>query len=142
VAENLARFIRPGLTEEYSVSVDGVRQDFIIEQRPVGAGPLRVELVVAGAQVEPLADGAQLVLENSGRKIAYSRLRVTDATGKELTARVELEAGSTASDYEADVAASRQSAAVSNSEVAGALARRCYAPILDRGDGGSVVTGA
>src|SRR5439155_6331063 len=101
-----------------------------IEQRPVGAGSLRVELVVAGAKVEPLADGAQLVLEKSGRKIAYSRLRVTDATGKELTARVELEAGSTASDYEADVAASRQSAAVSNSEVAGALARRCYAPIL------------
>src|SRR6266581_8129177 len=29
------RFIRPGLTEEYSVSMDGVRQDFIIEQRPV-----------------------------------------------------------------------------------------------------------
>ncbi len=93
VAENLARFIRPGLTEEYSVSMDGVRQDFIIEQRPVGAGPLRVELVVAGAKVEPLADGAQLVLENSGRKIAYSRLRVTDATGKELTARIEVASG-------------------------------------------------
>src|SRR6185369_4654202 len=35
------------------------------------------------AKVEPLANGAQLVLENSGRKIAYSRLCVTDATGKE-----------------------------------------------------------
>src|SRR5439155_7418815 len=32
----------------------------------------------------------QLVLENSGRKIAYSRLRVTDAIGKELTARMEV----------------------------------------------------
>src|SRR5207244_859791 len=39
-----ARFTRPGLTEEYRVSMDGVRQDFIIEQRPVGEGPLRVEL--------------------------------------------------------------------------------------------------
>src|SRR2546428_6141022 len=29
------RFIRPGLVEEYTVSMDGVRQDFIIEQRPV-----------------------------------------------------------------------------------------------------------
>src|SRR6266700_855401 len=84
------RFIRPGLTEEYSVSMDGVRQDFIIEQRPVGPGPLRVELAVTGAKVEPLADGAQLVLENSGRKIAYSRLRVNDATGKELSARMEV----------------------------------------------------
>jgi len=90
VADKLARFIRPGLTEEYTVSMDGVRQDFIIEQRPVGAGPLRVELEVAGAKVEPLADVARLVLEYSGRKIAYSRLRVTDATGKELTSRMEL----------------------------------------------------
>jgi hypothetical protein len=70
--------------------MDGVRQDFIIEQRPVGAGTLRVELEVAGAKVGPLADGARLVLENSGRKIAYSRLCVTDATGKELNARMEV----------------------------------------------------
>src|SRR4029077_12271390 len=88
-----ARFTRPGLTEEYSVSMDGVRQDFIIEQRPVGEGPLRVELDVAGAKVEPAIGGAQLVLENSGRKIAYSRLRVTDATGKELTAQMEVSDG-------------------------------------------------
>jgi hypothetical protein len=30
--------------------------------------------------------------KNSGRKIAYGRLRVTDATGKELTARMEVKA--------------------------------------------------
>src|SRR5206468_1345040 len=90
VADKLTRFVRPGLTEEYTVSMDGVRQDFIIEQRPAGAGLLRVELEVAGAKVEPLADGARLVLENSGRKIAYSRLRVTDAMGKELPARMEV----------------------------------------------------
>ena len=93
VADKLVRFIRPGLTEEYSASMDGVRQDFIIEQRPVGAGRLRVELEVAGAKVEPLADGARLVLENSGREIAYNRLRVTDATGKELPARMEVASG-------------------------------------------------
>jgi hypothetical protein len=91
VADKLVRFRRPGVIEEYTVCMDGLRQDFIIEQRPVGSGPLRVELEVAGAKVEPLADSARLVLENSGRKIAYSRLRVTDATGKELTARMEVE---------------------------------------------------
>ena len=90
VGDKLVRFLRPGVIEEYTVSMDGLRQDFIIGRRPVGAGPLRVELEVAGAKVEPLADGAQLVLENSGRKIAYSRLRVTDAVGKELTARMEV----------------------------------------------------
>ncbi len=60
------RFTRPGLTEEYTVSMDGLGQDFIIEQRPVGTGPLRLELDVAGAEAEPLAGGAQLVLPNSG----------------------------------------------------------------------------
>src|SRR6266853_4864151 len=33
-----ARFTRPGLVEEYSVSMDGVRQDFIVEQRPLPTG--------------------------------------------------------------------------------------------------------
>jgi hypothetical protein len=49
-----------------------------------------VKLAVSGAQVEPAADGARLVLRHSARKIAYSRLRVTDATGKELPARIEV----------------------------------------------------
>src|ERR1017187_9432887 len=75
---------RPGLTEEYSVSMDGVRQDFIVEQAPASpsGGEMVVKLAVSGAEVEPAADGARLVLDHSGRKIAYSRLRVTDATGK------------------------------------------------------------
>src|SRR6266568_650998 len=68
------RFTRPGLTEDYTVSMDGLRQDFIIEQRPVGTGPLRLELDVAGAQAEPLAGGAQLVLPNSGRDRKSTRL--------------------------------------------------------------------
>jgi hypothetical protein len=86
------RFGRPGMTEEYSVSMDGVRQDFIVEQAPSSppAGELVVKLAVSGADVEPAADGARLVLTHSGRKIAYSRLRVMDATGKELSARIEV----------------------------------------------------
>ncbi len=34
VCGQTVRFSRPGLTEEYSVSMDGVRQDFIVEQAP------------------------------------------------------------------------------------------------------------
>jgi hypothetical protein len=92
VSGQTVRFSRPGLTEEYSVSMDGVRQDFIVEQAPLSppAGELVVKLAVVGAQVEPAADGARLVLTHSGRKIAYTRLRVTDATGKELPARIEV----------------------------------------------------
>src|ERR1035441_8052577 len=97
--DKLVRFTRPGLKEEYSVSVDGVRQDFIIESPPLNpqrstlnqsAGDLRVELALSGARAEAAAGGARLRLEGSGRALAYSRLRVEDATGRELTARLEV----------------------------------------------------
>ena len=99
MSDKLVRFTRPGLTEEYSVSVDGVRQDFIIESPPLNpqpstlnqsAGDLRVELALSGARAEATASGARLRLEGSGRALAYSRLRVEDATGRELTARLEV----------------------------------------------------
>ena len=43
------RFIRPGITEEYGVSMDGVRQDFLVRERPEGVrwlhalfGPIQI----------------------------------------------------------------------------------------------------
>ncbi len=99
VQDKLVRFERPGLTEEYSVSVDGVRQDFVIESPPLNsqpsflnhsAGDLRVELALSGARAEAAAGGTRLRLDGSGRALTYSRLRVTDATGRELTARLEV----------------------------------------------------
>src|ERR1043166_8436467 len=90
VTDKIARCARPGLTEEYSVSVDGVRQDFVVAQRPAGDGSLCLELEVTGARAEALASGARLVLNGSGRKLAYSRLQVVDALGKELRARIEV----------------------------------------------------
>ena len=90
------RFVRPGLTEEYSVSADGVRQDFVVLEKPAvaGEGRLCLLLAVTGARAERAGQGAQLVLEKSGRKIAYSRLRVSDATGQELPARMEVQRNS------------------------------------------------
>ena len=73
------------------MSMDGVRQDFIIELPPLNpqpstlnprAGELALRLAVSGARVVPASGGAQLVLENSGRKIAYSRLRVDGREGQ------------------------------------------------------------
>ena len=87
-------FSRPRLVEEYSVSMGGVRQDFIVSERPGGVGQLCVALAVTGASVEPRADGARLVLTQYGRKIAYSRLKVTDANGKQLPARIEVASNS------------------------------------------------
>jgi hypothetical protein len=84
------RFERAGLVEEYGASMDGVRQDFLVTAKPSGNGELELRLAVTGARAEATAQGAQLVLSHSGRKIAYSRLRVTDATGKELPGRIEV----------------------------------------------------
>jgi hypothetical protein len=91
VTGQTVRFAREGLVEEYSVSLDGVRQDFVVLQKPAGDGQLKVQLAVNGARVEPAAYGAHLVLEKSGRELAYRRLRATDANGKELPARLEVE---------------------------------------------------
>ena len=88
VVEQVARLLRPGLTEEYSVSVDGVRQDFVVWDRPAGMGDLRVGLMLSGARAEAAAYGVRLTLAGSGRELAYSRLRATDATGRELKARL------------------------------------------------------
>ena len=90
VVDKVVQFTRPGLTEEYSVSADGVRQDFVVTERPAGAGELRVELGLSGARAEVAVYGAKLRLEGSGRELAYSRLRAVDATGKELSARMEV----------------------------------------------------
>jgi len=44
IHENLVRWTRPGLVEEYSVSADGLRQDFMVPTAPSGSGELSVEL--------------------------------------------------------------------------------------------------
>ena len=93
VENNLARWVRPGLVEEYSVSVDGVRQDFVVLERP-GTGIAALVLDVTGARAEQAADGARLVLDGSGRKLAYNRLKAFDAQNHELAARLEVESAS------------------------------------------------
>ena len=90
LAGQTVRFIRPGLIEEYTVSMDGIRQDFVVCERPHGTGEMAVQLAVTGARVEPMGNGARLVLKNSGRKLAYSRLKVIDANDKELPARMQV----------------------------------------------------
>ena len=89
VTDKLVSFARPGLVEEYTVSMDGLRQDFLITEKPKGAGELQVRLDVTGAHPASAPYGAELALEPSGRKIAYTRLRVTDVNGRELRARIE-----------------------------------------------------
>jgi hypothetical protein len=69
-----------------------VGQDLVVLERPASrsAGALTVGLEVDGATVEPLGNGGRRVLAGSGRKIAYSRRRATDATGRKRPARMEV----------------------------------------------------
>ena len=90
VGDNVVSFNRPGLTEEYSVSVDGVRQDFVVLERAAGVRELSVTLELTGAKAETATYGAMLTLAGSGRHLAYSRLRVVDAAGRELPARMDV----------------------------------------------------
>lgn len=90
VSHGLVQFVRRGLIEEYSVSLDGVRQDFVITEPLAGHGDLRLELLVEGARVESAIRHATLTFDKSRRKLAYSRLCVTDATGRELSASLEV----------------------------------------------------
>jgi hypothetical protein len=83
---SLVRFIRPGLTEEFSTSMDGLRQDFLVTSKPTGAGDLRVSLAVDGAVVENSEVGCVMRLLGSGRELDYSRLYVVDAEGRQLDA--------------------------------------------------------
>lgn len=86
---DMVRYVRSQVVEEYSVSVDGVRQDFVVLERPTGQGPLGLHLEVSGAAAELAGDRVKLTLERSRRTLAYHRLQVTDATGRALSAHME-----------------------------------------------------
>ena len=73
-SDKLVQLIRSGVIEEYSVSADGVRQDFVIAKRPEGTGELRLSLSLHGARAEAAEPGARLILDGTNREIAYSRL--------------------------------------------------------------------
>ncbi|MBE7493500.1 MAG: hypothetical protein HS117_00990 [Verrucomicrobiaceae bacterium] len=84
---------RPGVVEQYGVSADGVRQDFIVTQRPPRNGEaLRVDLEVSGAQAKQHSTGVILTIVATGRELAYARLKVVDATGRELPAEIHVSA--------------------------------------------------
>lgn len=87
---DVVRFIRSGVVEEYRVSADGVRQDFIVEHRPVGEGCMELRLQVSGATAQAVTDGVRLVLEGSERTLRYHQLYVTDARGKVLKAKLNV----------------------------------------------------
>ena len=80
---------RPGLVEWYENTPAGLEQGFTLAARPAGAGPLVLELAVAGAR-PVLADDAILFETAGNRRLRYGKLVAVDATGRELAARLAL----------------------------------------------------
>lgn len=78
--------VRPGLREWFRNSAAGLEQGFDLEHRPAGAGPLRFELAVHGAQ--PVLEGARIALHREDETLHYSGLRAWDASGRTLPAQM------------------------------------------------------
>ncbi len=82
--------VRGNLSEEFTTSGDGIRQDFIIRQAPRGSGDLCIDLGIEGAKLSQRGDGILLKLIPSGRELLYGRLKVIDAAGHSLASRFVL----------------------------------------------------
>jgi len=82
-----------GLTEWYENSPRGLEQGFTIASRPEGEGEVMLRMILSGGLEARTATGAQSVTfhEPGGRAVlVYQGLKVVDATGAQVTARIEL----------------------------------------------------
>ena len=80
---------RSGIVEWYVNAPAGLEQGFTLARRPAGAGPLVLELAVAGARAQ--LEGDTVVLSSAaGRQLRYRKLEVRDAAGAAQVARLEV----------------------------------------------------
>ncbi|MGA2507848.1 MAG: T9SS type A sorting domain-containing protein [Chitinispirillaceae bacterium] len=84
--DGLVQAERKDIVEEYMTSGDGIRQDFVINNKPEGEGTLLLDLNIegAGVTIKSQHSGIEVRLL-SGRALWYHALKVTDATGQELS---------------------------------------------------------
>ena len=77
---------RPGFTEWYINSREGLEQGFTIPVRPEGTGELILAVKIGAAGLE-ITDDRIMVTAFTGRELNFGQLTVTDARGKQCTAR-------------------------------------------------------
>jgi uncharacterized repeat protein (TIGR01451 family) len=83
-----------GLEEWFVNRADGLEQGFTITKRPPGAGPLSVRLAVRGNLRGEGSGRAVRFVDGAGAAVVnYEGLRAIDSTGREITARMTIEAG-------------------------------------------------
>ncbi len=77
------------VVEWFDNSSTGIEQSWRIEERVPGEGPLAVELMLGGGfKLRPSSDGSRATLVRGDVSLSYGGLRVWDATGRELGARI------------------------------------------------------
>ncbi|MFZ1322618.1 MAG: FG-GAP-like repeat-containing protein [Ignavibacteria bacterium] len=88
--ENKASVENENLRIDYTNDENGMRQDFIIKQRPEGEGNLRLDLS-AETKLKMIVGADALIFKNEKGidKMKYSALKCWDANGKELRAYFE-----------------------------------------------------
>lgn len=95
--EGLLQYSHPGFTVEYLNNEKGMRQNFIVEQRPEGQGDLRVELSLTGDLAASQSGPTSIYFhkKESALKVAfvYDDLRVWDANHRSLQAHFEVKNG-------------------------------------------------
>ncbi len=84
VSNNCAQIVHPEIVEEFTVSGDGIRQDFIVTKKPEGNDELVLAIGLGSATAELSGSALKIRLTETGREFAYSKLLVTDAVGKKL----------------------------------------------------------
>ena len=81
-----------GFDVEYINSKDGMRQNFVVKQKPAGEGDLRVSLQLKGSLAASMSSSNKLVMKDSKQNtvLYYDDLKVWDANHQLLKAHMEL----------------------------------------------------
>ncbi len=80
---------RPGITEWFENSAQGLEQGFTLDARIKGSGPLVVELAVEHARAYLREDVIELVTD-AGRRLQYAKLLAEDSQGRVLASRFDV----------------------------------------------------
>lgn len=84
-----------GFTVEYINGRDGLRQNFLVSQKPAGTGDLRVQIKLEGDLYASAGNASKIYLYKKGNEqkieMMYDGLKVWDAANRSLNAHLEVQ---------------------------------------------------
>lgn len=93
IKKNSSKLHGDGFTISYTNDKEGLRQEFLIDKKPRGTGPLRLDFVVElnglNANVDTSRNIVHFTMENDKSVMQYRDLKVLDANGRLLAARMD-----------------------------------------------------